>query len=51
MKINKTKYVQIRVTEEESEKYKTLASNNGMTLSEYVRYLLKREIRTIEKSK
>ncbi len=37
MRENKNRYIKVRVTEKEEERMKELASNAGVTLSEYLR--------------
>lgn len=41
--LSKTVAIQIRVTEEEREKYRLAAEKNNMSLSQYIKYLLERE--------
>lgn len=40
----KTVSIQIRVTEEQRDKYKAAASNKGMSLSQYIISLLNKEV-------
>ena len=49
--LNRTKHIQIRLTDAELAKYKELSRNNGLTLSGFARYSMTKAVRLIRANK
>lgn len=48
--MTKTKYIKIRVSEAELSKLKKSAERNGLTVSAYIRYLVARDNKNLDKT-
>ena len=46
--LNRTKHIQIRLTDEEVKKYKEVSSENGLTVSGFARYSMAKAARFIK---
>ena len=46
--LNRTKHIQIRLTDEEVKKYKEVSAENGLTVSGFARYSMAKAARFIK---
>ena len=49
--VNRTKHIQIRLTEAEVKKYKEVSAENGLTVSGFARYSMAKAARLIKTNK